>query len=541
MSILSGSLSARLIAVTFLGTVVSLIVALWGMSNINSSVDGYRHLVNVSVDSERTIGAMNYAFKVQVQEWKNVLIRGHDAKQRDKYWGRFQKKKDEIRALSTYLKKIVENKEALKLVNEFSKAYEEAIPKYEAGFRAFEQANYNHTAGDKAVSGIDRAPAKLLVEAQELISKLVAEESAHNDETAASAFVISIAILIAASVIILAMLIFGFNRGLIKPTKDLESYFSALAEGDLTVNCSIQSKDEIGRLASSARTLQNYLLDVAASMKNSVMSVDKAFSEVKEASRQVSQAAAEQSSCSETVAAAVNEMATASQEISNNATAAAEAVDDAKEISDTGTRTMRNTVAGINQLAEEIGNAADVVQKLEEESQNIGTVLNVIQGIAEQTNLLALNAAIEAARAGEQGRGFAVVADEVRTLAQKTQDSTTEIQDIIVSIQKGAQAAVAAMSSGSERTGTSVSQVNEAGSALEKINEQVTRIHDMNIQIAAASEEQTQVIDEISSNVREIADLSVRTSEFATQGEDSLQCLDDVKQEQISLANRLRT
>ncbi len=541
MSLLTSSLSARLIAVTFLGTVVSLAVALWGMSNIDSSVNGYRTLVNVSVDSERTIAKMNYAFKVQVQEWKNVLIRGADSGQRDKYWGRFKKKQDEIRALSAHLKMILKNKEALKLVNQFNQAYEEAMPKYEAGFRAFEQSGYNHTAGDKAVKGIDRAPAKLLVEAQDLISQLVADESAAMDSSADAAFVTSISILLVASVAILLVLIFGFNRGLIRPTRELEKYFSALAEGDLTVTCKIRSQDEIGRLARSAGTLQEYLLDVAASMKNSVASVEKAFAEVKIASQQVSEAAAEQSSCSDTVAAAVHQMSTASQEISSNATAAAEAVEDTREISANGTRIMQSTVVGINQLAEEIGNAADVVQKLEVESQNIGTVLSVIQGIAEQTNLLALNAAIEAARAGEQGRGFAVVADEVRTLAQKTQDSTTEIQDIIDNIQKGAQAAVSAMSNGTERTSSSVSQVNEAGSALEKINGQVMRIHDMNMQIAAASEEQTQVIEEISNNVREIADLSVRTSEFATHGEDSLDCLDDVKKVQIQLANRLRT
>ncbi len=541
MSVFSSSLSARLLTVTFVGTLISLVIALWGMTNINSSVNGYRDLISVEVESERTIAAMNYAFKVQVQEWKNVLIRGHDSQQLQKYWGKFQKKRSEIESLSKHLKSILENEDAAHLVDEFIKAYSEAIPKYEAGYRSFQDAGFDHKVGDKSVKGIDRAPAKLLSQAQEIISQLAEEESQLMNTNASSAFTLSIVVLLVASFAVLALLVFGFNRGLIKPTKDLEYFFSELADGDLTVQTSIRSQDEIGRLAASARSLQVYLRDVSEGLNNSVSSVDQAFTEIKMASGQVSDAAQEQSTRSEAVASAVHEMSTAAQEISSNATHAAEAVDETRDISAKGTLIMQSTVGGINQLAEEIGNASHVVQKLEEESQNIGTVLSVIQGIAEQTNLLALNAAIEAARAGEQGRGFAVVADEVRTLAQRTQDSTTEIQDIIDNIQKGAQAAVSAMASGSERTATSVSQVNEAGSALEQINEQVMRIHDMNMQIAAASEEQTQVIDEISSNVRSISDLSVKTSEYATHGKDSLACLDSVKEEQIKLASRLRT
>ncbi|GAA3912434.1 HAMP domain-containing methyl-accepting chemotaxis protein [Litoribacillus peritrichatus] len=541
MSILSTSLSARLIAVTLFGTLVSVVVALWGMGNINSSVDGYRHLVSVEIESERTIAAMNYAFKVQVQEWKNVLLRGDDPKQLEKYWGKFQKKRAEIDKLAKHLKSILENDEASKLVSQFISAYAEAMPKYESGYRAFQDAGYDHKAGDKAVKGIDRAPAQLLNQAQEIISQVAADESALMDTNASSAFVLSITVLIISSLVVLVILFYGFYKGLIRPTKSLESFFSELADGNLAVSSDIRSQDEIGRLAASARSLQSYLIEVSNGLNNAVKSVEQAFTEIKTTSSQVSEAAQEQSSRAETVAAAVHEMSTAAQEISSNATNAAEAVDETRNISASGTKIMQSTVGGINQLAEEIGNAADVVQKLEEESQNIGTVLSVIQGIAEQTNLLALNAAIEAARAGEQGRGFAVVADEVRTLAQRTQDSTTEIQDIIDNIQKGAQAAVTAMSNGSERTATSVSQVNEAGTALENINQQVMRIHDMNMQIAAASEEQTQVIDEISTNVRSISDLSVKTAEYATHGEDSLSCLDEVKEEQIKLASRLRT
>jgi len=537
---MSGSLAARLIGLTLVGSIVTLLVALWGMFNINSSVGNYHHLVERTIDAERTIGQMNYAFKVQVQEWKNVLIRGADDKQRTKYWGKFQKKQTEIRDLSKHLKSVLDNEDALKLVEKFTQAYETAMPKYESGFRAFEQSGYDHTAGDKAVKGIDRAPAKLLVEAQELISGLVANESTSIDQSASSSLFVSIVILIIASVVTLLLLVMIFNKGLVKPTQQLDVFLSHIAEGDLTGSCPVYGSDEMGRLAASARKLQEYLLNVATLLNHSSQTFDESFRTAQDMSTKLSSISSEQSSRAETVAAAVHEMSSASEEISSNATSAAEAVEDTRDISSKGTSTMQSTVTGMNQLAEEIGNASDVVQKLEEESQNIGTVLSVIQGIAEQTNLLALNAAIEAARAGEQGRGFAVVADEVRSLAQKTQDSTTEIQDIIDNIQKGAQAAVSAMANGSERTANSVAQVNEAGSALEKINEEVMRIHDMNIQIAAASEEQSQVIAEISDNIREMADLTSKVEGYARESESTMSGLISVKEEQGELVSRLK-
>jgi methyl-accepting chemotaxis protein len=524
-----------------MGIIISVLAAFWGLHKIDKSVDGYRHLITVTERSVHDITDMNYSFKIQIQEWKNVLLRGYDAGQREKYWAKFKKKESEILSKTNSLLDVLESEEAKDKVQHFKRVFQAAMPKYAQGYEAFKQGNYDPKVGDKAVKGLDREPAKLLEEAQAIIFELVEEESSHLDESAHTGSLVSITILIIVAVVVIAFLLWGFNRGLTQPTASLEKFLGRLAEGDLTASSQIRSDDEIGRIADSARSLQEYLLSVSSALNTSSSKLDVAFTDIHSSSERVTEAANDQSTRSEAVAAAVHEMATASQEISGNATTAAEAVESTREISVNGTQAMKSTVSGINQLAEEIGNAADVVQKLEEESQNIGTVLSVIQGIAEQTNLLALNAAIEAARAGEQGRGFAVVADEVRTLAQKTQDSTTEIQDIIDNIQKGAQAAVSAMSNGTERTATSVEQVNEAGSSLEQINEQVMRIHDMNMQIAAASEEQTQVIDEISGNVREIADLSIKTTEYAAESETILANLDQIREEQVELASRLKS
>jgi len=175
------------------------------------------------------------------------------------------------------------------------------------------------------------------------------------------------------------------------------------------------------------------------------------------------------------------------------------------------------TIAIINHLADDVEQGASAVNQLREDSENVGTVLDVIRGIAEQTNLLALNAAIEAARAGEQGRGFAVVADEVRTLAGRTQESTQEIQEMIESLQTGSKEAVELMTQSSEQTLSGVQQTGKAGEALTAIANEVERINDMNTQIASAAEEQSSVAEEINHNVVSISQVTSETAQGAEQ------------------------
>jgi methyl-accepting chemotaxis protein len=218
---------------------------------------------------------------------------------------------------------------------------------------------------------------------------------------------------------------------------------------------------------------------------------------------------------------AIEQLSITVQDVAQNAASAAEAAQAADEAAEHGHSTVDENKAAIQELASEVERAAEVIQELEKESDSIGTILDVIRGIADQTNLLALNAAIEAARAGEQGRGFAVVADEVRTLAQSTQDATTEIQELIARLQDQAVRAVKVMEGGRTRADVSLKRAADAGESLKSISESVSIIREMNTHIASAAEEQAAVTTEVQQNLSTIAELAESTSSGSRQTEEA--------------------
>ena len=225
----------------------------------------------------------------------------------------------------------------------------------------------------------------------------------------------------------------------------------------------------------------------------------------------------QQSRETDQVAAAMNEMSATVQEVANNASSAADAANQADKEAQAGLQVVHNAARTIDKLAKEVDNAATVIQGLEQDSKNIGSILDVIKEIADQTNLLALNAAIEAARAGEQGRGFAVVADEVRTLASRTQQSTIEIENMIAKLQTGARDAVSTMTQGRNSAQASVTEAQKAAAALEAITQAVSTINDMNTMIASASEEQSATAEEMNKNLSNIHALAENNASGAAQ------------------------
>ena len=304
-----------------------------------------------------------------------------------------------------------------------------------------------------------------------------------------------------------------FNRVLFAPLGHLLECIERLDRSHGAERANNARIDQAGSLQWAADTLRDVRLETSMRLEQSTRQLDAASGELNSIAIELGQGIQDQSLRLDQVATAMEEMASTAQEVASHATRAARAADDAENATQQGEKAMVGMVNGINDIRDEITNTAKVIHRLADDSGRIGEVLAVIHSIAEQTNLLALNAAIEAARAGEQGRGFAVVADEVRNLAQRTAQSTAEINTIIATVQKGAESAVQAIESGKRSIESGIDQVQLAGKILGGVTDAVQTICDMNQQIAVAAEEQTLVTEDISRNLSELVVISASNQE----------------------------
>ncbi|MEO9944949.1 MAG: methyl-accepting chemotaxis protein [Paraglaciecola sp.] len=291
----------------------------------------------------------------------------------------------------------------------------------------------------------------------------------------------------------------------------------AQGDGDLTVRLNSKNKDEIGDLVNWFNQFMVKLQGVVKDIVDSTLPLSQLAQNLNKLTEDTNQTIFVQQRSASQAKEAVDDMTNSVSAVASSAAEAATAAGDASTAANDGQDVVNNTVMSIQELATNVEETAEVISKLEADSNQVGVVLDVIKGIAEQTNLLALNAAIEAARAGEQGRGFAVVADEVRTLASRTQQSTEQIQSTIEQLQDAARSAVSAMAKGTERATTSVETANTAGASLTVITDTISRITNMNDQIALSTGDQQAVAQTISSNVDEIHQ---KTEEIATSSKE---------------------
>ncbi|AHK79404.1 chemotaxis protein [Ectothiorhodospira haloalkaliphila] len=361
--------------------------------------------------------------------------------------------------------------------------------------------------------------------------------------TAVQRFGWSITLLaILVSIPVLVFLFLFVRRFVTRPLNDMTRGLKGIAEGDgdLSHRLQVKGNDEIGEASQAFNAMMDNFRDLISRVLDSTAHLARAASDLAAITERTDAGVSRQRSEVDQLATAMNEMNATAQEVARSAQQGADATRDAHGAAMGGKDVVAGTMDRIEKLAEEVQRAADVIRDLDKDSEQIGKVLDVIRGIAEQTNLLALNAAIEAARAGEAGRGFAVVADEVRSLATRTQSSTQEIQEMIERLQQTSQRAVVVMEESRQYAQSSRDSAAEAGHSLDSITQAVSTINDVNTQVASSAEEQSAVAEEMNRNVTSISDAAEENAQGARETTHASEQLSRLANELQDLVGRFK-
>lgn len=537
---LKTSLKAQMLLLIGSSLLAILLIALGCFQFLSHAVQDYRALVDGPVRAAQLVEETNLQFKVQVQEWKNVLLRGKQPADLAKYWGQFEDRHRAVQGLLAELMAEPAMPAALKQrATQVRDGHQALLAAYSKGRDAFVATGADPVAGDRAVQGIDRALTDQLSQLAEDMSKDARTQATVISARAEQILWLGLTILVVSTLLVACLSLWLVTRRLVAPVTRLIAYVADLSKGKFAERVHNDRQDELGQLAIAANTLRDFLDETFTRLKRNASELDGASSALHQIARQMAAGTEEQFTRTDQVATAMHEMSATAQEVAHHAQEAARAAEDADHSAHQGGEVMQATIEAIDHMRVEIETTASVIRKLENDSGRVGKVLEVIRGIAEQTNLLALNAAIEAARAGEAGRGFAVVADEVRSLAQRTSSSISEINQIIDAVQLGTTDAARAIESGKQRSEQSVEHVNKTGAMLQRITSAIEAIRGMNQQIATAAEEQTAVAEDISRNLTEITTIAVANQQSVQDTEGASGRLHDLSGQLNALTARL--
>jgi len=507
----------RIFLIAGSGTATLLLVAVAALLGLWSAIASFGQEAQRTVQDERALHRLEVSFKEQVQAWSNVLLRGQDAQQLDRHWRDFEQAEKTVMEHAQGLAGAASNPEARKLLTEFLGMHADIGRTYRVALASFKRGDPETTIGDPQLAVVDRAPLQLLVKAAGMLS---ADADAAFAGSRAKAVNTLWAALVGAAIVIsaaLAILWWLVEKTIMQPIRLAVDSAEEIAKGNLSKRIEVAGGGESQQLLTALASMQASLRSMICEASQMADAVAEAATGLARSSEQISRGSQAQTEESSAAAAAVDEITITIGQVADSADSATQLAQSASAAAQDGKSRVERVSADINAAASTSRSSAQLVGRLTERTNQIGSIVGVIRDVADQTNLLALNAAIEAARAGEQGRGFAVVADEVRKLAERTAKATAEIVEMIESIRVGTGDVVATMSDSAQKVDESVQSAAQAACVLEDIDRQARAARDGVDSIAHLSREQKLATERIAQNVERIARMVEANSHASEQ------------------------
>jgi len=538
----SWKLTTRIYLVVGMGLTVGGLSTAYLVNRIGQVSAEYNQIIESKLNAAERSREMQVGFKKEVQEWKNILLRGDDAKDLAKYTAQFSEESSEVTKLAKGLAESLDNTDAKGKIKEFLTEHEVLQGKYQAALTVFSTAKKkDHAVADKMVRGMDRKPTDLIDEVVELLKKdagdFVASEKA--SVSAQQKLVVMLLLPLFGTVLVLSTLLARSIASRLQKASDLLRRIAS--ENDLTVRFDVDSNDEISEMSRWFNVFTEKLEKMVLTISGNTARVATASEEISSAASQQAAGSDTQKGQTQQVAVAMQEMSTTIAQVTDSATKAAGAAQQASDTARKGGQVVGQALEKMKTISMSVESSAKKIQKLGENSDQIGEIVGVIDDIADQTNLLALNAAIEAARAGEQGRGFAVVADEVRRLAERTTKATKEIAAMIKNIQVETRDAVAAMEDGTKVVDEGVRSTEQAGASLQEIITMATQVGDMVTHIASAVSQQSSATEQVNVNVEQISKISMEVAVGTQQSARACQDLSNLALDLQNLVGQFKT